>query len=451
MNPDKDIRTKDLITMAFLKTKYWDLFRDIEANRDIYTQIRFEDGRAYWLFDREDTHMYRKKHFEELFKRHSYNAGDMRLLHSLLSETFPDWHGEGNISEDELRVAKRIGHRDLLDLYFSYGISHQTFKERMEHVMPIVDRIAKGKYNENSLTKQFKEFNRYALSQEQAGDVARLLARNLLRLQQQQTVPVSVWRCWLRALLRYESGANETTNAVLASILSGANDSIKRTLPIDTSGMSNTTTVIDQRVDGSIALFEDITSYLSDPYLALLLLLFVLPARGNSFFLDYINRHGVRDLYLPVLNYVDKYFIVERHNVFREYSDSRHWRFVLYQWSLSISQGSEGVNRVIEDAQARQAAVNDYVFDLLKGNPKLIYRFIHGQFLTDGDQGTGVHEWHIATEMKQYSRKKDREHIVILTREALSSKELTTSQKEELVEFDRLFNQLIMSNSAQNE
>lgn len=446
MNLDKDIRTKDLIAIAFLKTKYWGLFRDIEANRDIYTQIRFEDSRAYWLFDRGDEQEHRKKHFNELFETLGYNARDMRLLRPLLSETFPDWQGEGHTSEDELRATNRIGHRDLLDLYFSYGISHQTFKKRMEHVTPIVERVTKGKYNENSLMKQLREFNKYALSQEQGGDVARLLARSLLRLQQQQAVPVTVWRCWLRALLKYESGANEATNAVLASILSGANDSIQRTLPLNTSGASDMATVIDQRVDGAITLFEDITAYLNDAYLGLLLLLFVLPARGNSFFLDYINRHGARDLYLPVLNYVDKYFIAEKRNVFREYSDSRHWRFVLYQWSLSISQGSEGVNRAIEDAQARQKAVNDYVFSLLKGDPKLTYRFIQGQFLTDGDQGTGVREWHIANEMKQYSRKEDREHIVDLTREALASKELTNSQKEELVEFDRLFNQFINAN-----
>lgn len=446
MNPNKDIRTKDLIAMAFLKTKYWGLYRDIEANRDIYTQVRLEDDRAFWLFDRNDEQEHRKNHFNELFTRLGYGAGDMRLLRPLLSETFPDWQGEGHTSEDELHATNRIGHRDLLDLYFSYGISHQAFKEHMEHVAPIIERITKSKYNENSLTKQLREFNRYALSQEQGGDVARLLARSLLRLQQQQAVPVAVWRCWLRALLKYESGANEATNAVLASILSGANDSIQRTLPLNTPSTSDMATVIDQRVDGAITLFEDITAYLSDTYLALLLLLFVLPARGNSFFLDYINRHGARDLYLPVLNYVDKYFIAEKRSVFREYSDSRHWRFVLYQWSLSISQGSEGVNRALEDAQARQKTVNDYVFGLLKGNPKLIYKFICGQFLTDGDQGTGIRKWHIAHEMKQYSYPEDREHIIDLTREALASNELTTPQREEMVEFDRLFNEFTVAN-----
>lgn len=446
-NPDKDIRTKDLITMAFLKTKYWGLYRDVEVNRDVYTQVRFEDPRAFWLFDPSDEQEHRKNHFNELFNRLGYGTSDMRLLRPLLSETFPDWQGKGHTSDDELRAANRIGHRDLLDLYFSYGISYQAFKERMEHVTPIIERIAKGRYNENSLTKQFREFNRYALSQEKGGDVARLLARNLLRLQQQQTVPVTVWRCWLRALLKYESGTSEAANAVLASILSGANDSIQRTLPLNISEASDMPTIIGQRVDGASILFEDITAYLSDAYVALLLLLFVLPARGNSFFADYINRHGVPDLYMPVLSYVDKYFMGEKRNVFREYSDSRHWRFILYQWSLSISQGREGINRAIKDAQVRQKMVNDYVFNLLKGNPKLIYKFIHGQFLTDGDQGTGVREWHIADEMKQYSRQEDREHIAALTHEALSSKELTTSQKEELVEFNRLFNQFINQNS----
>ncbi len=450
MNPDTDIRTKDLITMAFLKTKYWGLFRDIEANRDIYTQIRLEDDRAYWLFDKEDRNEYRKKHFDELFKKLSYSASDMRLLLPLLSETFPDWQGEGHTSEDELRAINRIGHRDLLDLYFSYGVSHQMFKKRMEHVDPIIERISKGKYNESSLVKQFREFNRYAFSQEPAGDVARLLARRLLRLQQQQAVPITVWRCWLRALLKYESGSNEATNAVLASILSGVNDSIQRTLLLNTSGTSEMSTVIDQRVDGAIMLFEDVTTYLDDAYLGLLLLLFVLPVRGNSFFLDYINRHGVSDLYQPVLRYVDDYFIGQKRNVFREYTDSRHWRFVLYQWSLSISQDGR-INSAIPDALLRQRTVNNYVFNLLDNKPKLIYKFINGQFLTDGDQSTGVREWHVDHEMKQYGSKEDSEHIIDLTHKALASKELTASQKEQLVEFERLFSEFNNRSSFASE
>jgi hypothetical protein len=121
---------------------------------------------------------------------------------------------------------------------------------------------------------------------------------------------------------------------------------------------------------------------------------------------------------------------------------------VLYQWSLSTSQGN-GINSAIEDARIRQKAVNDYVFGLLENNPKLIYKFIRGQFLTDGDQGTGIREWHIVNEMKQYSSKEDREHIAAMVSEASSSKELTTPQKEELVEFDRLFNQFVITNSSQ--
>lgn len=449
MNPDNqnDIRTKDVMTMAFLKIKYWGLFRDIEANRDLYTQIRLEDRSASLLFDHDNDQEYRKKHFNELFVGLGYGSNDIELLQTILSETFPDWRGEGHISEDELLSTNRIGHRDLLDLYFSYGISHRAFKERMEHVRPIVERVTKGKYNEKSLIKLFREFNRYALSEEQGGDIARLLARRLLSLQHQQAIPIVVWRCWLRALLKYESGSNEATNAILASILSGANESIQRTLPRNNPTLSDPASIIDQRVNDAITLFEDITAYLSDPYMGLLLLLFVFPPRGNSFFLDYINRHGIRGLYLPVLNYVDDYFIAQKHNVFQEYSDSRHWRFVLYQWSLSISQ-SGGINTAIEDAHSRRRAVNDYVFGLLKNNPKLIYEFIRGQFLTDGDQGTGIREWHIAHEFKQYSDEEDRARIISLVRDALSSRSLRASQKEELVEFDRLFNQFITTNPS---
>jgi hypothetical protein len=442
VNSDSDdIRSKDIMVMSFLKIKYWGLFRDIEASRDLYTQIRLEDSRASLLFDDRNNEEYRKKHFNDLFKRLGYDSNDIQLLNPILGETFPDWRGNGHISEDDLLSNQRIGHRDLLDLYFSYGISHQSFKGHMEHVRPIVDRVIKGKYNENSLIKLFREFNRYALNEEHSGDVARLLARRLLSIQHQQVVSIVVWRCWLRALLKFESGSNEATNAILASILSGADDSTQRTSFSNTLSTSDIVAT-DQRLNDTITFFEDITEYLSDVYLGLLLLLFVFPARGNSFFLEYINRHGVRDLYLPILNYVDNYFIVQKRNVFREYSDSRHWRFVLYQWSLSISQNGM-INSMVEDASTRQRAVNSYVFGLLDNNPKLIYQFIRGQFLTDGDQGTGLREWHIVSEFKQYSTEEDRTRITKMVREALSSPALKASQKEELVEFDRLFSQFV--------
>jgi hypothetical protein len=443
-----DIRTKDLIAMVFLKTKYWGLFRDIEANRDLYTQIRLEDRRASLLFDDKDEQEYRKKHFNELFEKLGYSTKDIDLLRPLLSEIFPAWNGNNHDNDDELRVTNRIAHRDLLDLYFSYGISQQTFKRHMEHVAPIVDRVAKDKYTEKSLMRAFKEFNKYALSQEQAGDVSRLLARRLLSLHQTQRVSIEVWRCWLRALLRYESAANEAVNSVMASILSGANDSIQRSLPL---GMANTSpaSIVDNRVDGAIVLFRDVVDYLNNPYLALLMLLFVLPARGNSFFLDYINRHGAAELFAPVLDYVDRYFIGQKRNVFHEFSWPQ-WAFINYQWSLSISQG-DALNTAVPNAVLRHRTVNDYVFSLLKRDNKLIYHFIRMQFWSDNNAWEGeTYKWQVAGKIAQYNNETDRANILAIVAKALSSNKLTNDQRAELKEFERLFNQYV-SSSPLNE
>jgi len=442
MNPDSsiDIRTKDLIAMVFLKTKYWGLFRDIEANRDLYTQIRLEDRRASLLFDDKDEQDYRKKHFDDLFEKLGYGTRDVELLGELLGDIFPGWRGGAHVNEDELHATNRIGHRDLLDLYFSYGISHQAFKEHMQRIDPIVERIAKDKYTEKGLMRAFKAFNEYVLAQEHAGDVARLLSRRLLRLHQEQNVSVEVWRAWLRVLLQYSQGADEATNSIMASILSGADETIQRSLPL---GGGDNAAVIDNRVDGAILLFKDITRYLSDPYLALLMLLFVFPARGNGFFPDYINRHAINELYAPVLSYVDSYFIDKKRNVFREY-DWPQWAFVIYQWSMNISQG-DILNKAVPDAEARHRMVNDYVFGLLKNDARLTYQFIRRQFWSDDTWNGKAYKWQVTGKVAQYNNEIDRNNIKLIVQAASASKLLTANQRKELEDFEEVFNRFLTS------
>lgn len=438
-----DIRAKDLIVMVFLKTKYWGLFRDIEANRDLYTQIHFDDRRFSLLIDDHREEEYRKKHFNGLFERLGYSDSDTEMLRAVLNETFPGWNGRSNIDDDDLLAAKRIAHRDLLDLYFSYGISHQIFKKHMEEVSKVVDQVTKNKYTEKTLTRQFRQFNRYALKQEQVSDVSRLLARRLLRLhQEQEAVPIVVWRCWLHALLSYEKGKNEATNSLLASILSGANDSIQRTVPLDTSSRTDMAKTIDFRVDLSAELFKNVTDALVDPYLALLMLLFVLPDRGNSFFLDYINRHGFQELFVPVLDYVDSYFIDSKRNVFDEYSWPQ-WSLVLFQWSFSISQGS--INKKVPGYVERHKRVNNYVFSILQNDARLTYEFIKSQFWSDDTWAGEPHRWQVSNKIAQYEDKTDRENLISIVDAALSSKVLKAGEKKELEEFRRLLAKLANS------
>jgi hypothetical protein len=425
-----DICTKDLLAIVFLKTKYWGLFRDIEKNRDLYTQIRLYDKRAFLLWDDKEEQEYREKHFNDLFERLGYTDRDTELLRQILNDTLPGWHGDTSINEDQLRSTRRIGHRDLLDLYFSYGVSQQAYKERMQRVTPIVEHARKD--TEKSLTRRFKDFNRYALKEESAGDIARLLSRQLIQLEDGSGLTVNVWRCWLRVLLQYESGANEATNSILASILSGANESIQRTLPLDTTDTPSVSQTIDYRVELARKLFEDIVDHLSDTYLALLVLLFVFPPRGNAFFLDYINRHGTEDLFLPVLSYVDNHYLTQKHSVFREY-EWPYWSFVLYQWSLSISQGS--INTSIPDAPQRHRNANDYVFNILGSDPKLTYRFIRDQFWSNEGWSSEKYQWRIESKIAQYDNKADYENILSVTKRAIAGKRLATTQKSELEEF----------------
>jgi len=422
------IGPQDLIALAFLKTKYWGLFRDIEVNRDLYTQSRQEDKRASFSFD-VDLPKYRKEHFDQLFEMLGYPADDITLLSSLLNDIFPGWVGGRGVSEDDLRINKRVGHRDLLDLYFSYGISHQAFMLRMEHVESVTS-IATKPHSEKTIKRAFKDFNTYALSQEETGDIARLLSRQLLRIQREQNVPIMVWRCWLRALVQYESAATaEGANALMAAILSGANDSIRQSFPTVAGDVS------PDRVAAAGTLFKNIDRYLADPYLAVLLLMFVHPEQGNDFFVGYMDKHGPKELFGPVLRYVDTYFITEDRNIFRD-RGLPYAVFVLKEWSLSVSLTNE-INSTAVGAKRRHRRVNDYALQLLKQDTEMIYGFMRQQFWVSDSDGRNS-GWRVARTIAQYDNKADLSTLRQLVQTALASQRLEPSQKEELRKLDEL-------------
>lgn len=438
MNSDdySDICTKDLISMSFLKTKYWGIFRDIEINRDLYTQIRLDDRRAALLFDDKQEKEYREKHFKELFKRLDYTSSDVEVVRSILDKTFPSWNGGPGVNEDSLRLNNRIAHRDLLDMYFSYGISQRNFKQHMQHIRPIVERVSKD--SEKVQIRKFKQFNSYALGEESPADVARILAREILRVQEKKSASVIVWRSWLRALLQYEKSTNEATNSILASILSGANETILNIAPTN----PDVAQTIDNRVDVSMIFFENVDQYLNETYLALLMLLFLLPERGNAFFLDYTNRVGFELLYSPVLNYVDNHYIEGKRNIFSEY-DWPYWSFVLYQWSLSISQGATHINQHVPEASQRHRKVNDYVFTILDKDPKMTYSFIRNQFWSNEGWNSEGFSWRIESKIGQYANQEDHKNILSVTNKAVESDALSNLQKSELREFKRVFEEYL--------
>jgi hypothetical protein len=162
-NSTSDIISKDLVIMAFLKTKYWGLFADIESNRGLYTQIRPEDRIFSLMFSDGEEGKYRKNHFNRLFESLSYSQDEIDLLTDMLNEVFPGWRLDNHQREDDLREGARIGHRDLLDLYFAYGIAQNTFVKHMKEVVRVTQRLEK--YNEKQLSRVLSEFNQYATKQ----------------------------------------------------------------------------------------------------------------------------------------------------------------------------------------------------------------------------------------------------------------------------------------------
>ncbi len=143
-----------------------------------------------------------------------------------------------------------------------------------------------------------------------------------------------------------------------------------------------------------------------------------------------------------MLHYVDEYFIEKNRNVFHEY-DWPYWSFVLYQWSLSISQGDVHLNQYVDDAVTRHRQVNDYVFNLLNKDAKLSYTFIREQFWSNDGWANESYRWRIENKIGQYSNDEDRKNILRIADQAISSKVLPSSQMRELEDFKKLFGQFI--------
>ncbi len=433
MDYRSDIRSKDLITMAFLKTKFWGLFRDIENNRDLYTEIRLDDPRAILMFYDDEEKKYRQKYFDTLFEGLGYTENDVHLLRSILDDTFPGWLQNRNESQESLRTNSRIGNRDLLDLYFSYGASHTVFKEHMEEVKRVTENI--GKDNDKRLTRRLKDFNRYILTQESPGDVARLLSRNLLTLQKANNNDlILIWRSWLRVFLQSKPDNSDAANRILASILSGASEAVQRAAPLNTSNAEEASLNRKQRADFASSIFTHITDYFSDPNTVLLMLLFLLPSRGNNFFEDYMRDGEWKKMFESSLNYVDEYFIGQNHNIFREYKWPE-WQFTLYQWSLSINSSDVAQpNRAIEGADLRHRRVNNYVFNLLENDAKLTYTFIYNQFWSK-DWTSDEYKWSIGGKIGQYNNQEDIRALGRVAKKAINSRALVRRQKDELGRF----------------
>jgi hypothetical protein len=266
--------------------------------------------------------------------------------------------------------------------------------------------------------------------QNSPADVSRLLVKQLHKQFPQGKAKdvMLVWRIWLRVLLQSKKGNREATNSLLASILSGASEAVMRQVPMGLEIPA----LINRRVELTRVFFQDLTEYLVDPYDALLMLLFLLPARGNRFFEEYTAQARV-EVFEPVLNYVDDFFIRQGHNIFKEYKWP-DYEFILYQWSLSISM--QGLpNSSVVDAEQRQHHVNDYVFGLLDGNPKQTYDFIYQQFWSNDGWSSESYEWRIESKLGQYNNQRAIDSLTRIASKATRSAHLTRQQQEHMKEF----------------
>ena len=128
----------------------------------------------------------------------------------------------------------------------------------------------------------------------------------------------------------------------------------------------------DEQID---QIFLGITKFIRHPSSGLRMLLYMHPTRNNH--LTQLKGYSGNDaLRKEVLEYTDAYYNQSQTDIFDEDgSDSDEWRFLLYQWGMSVSNDIE----TMLDPK-RKARVNNYIQKIISGDASKLVRFVRGVY-----------------------------------------------------------------------
>lgn len=424
----------DRFMMGHIKLKYPLIFNDIATNRWRYTQSRGSELsiRHMMMGDDEERHN-SVSHFEKLFDTADIHDEQREVVKDLLVDLFPSVKkvfepSSGRPNEDQLRRERRVGNRDVLDAYFALTQSQDAYMQHEGWIAELLENIERE--TDEQMIGKFELYMNRARADNSKTDSVTLLRNELLE-RKHSAYQMRALRAWLRACLRSEVNLSEEENRALGRIISALNEVALRQQP-------------EQRFSFGQRVLGGITNYLSDPRSGLLLLLFLLPERGNQYLTDYINEKGFspRGLYYRVLKWTEDYLIENEVDIFTEYS-YEDYSFILYQLALSIRSGNHTYNTSVPGAAGRYKRVNEYAFKLLNANHKAAYEFIIRRFWVDkDDMGDSNGFWRVDyVTMAPY----DPDQMLALVNSLKVSPRLTYTQKKIISSSIKKFEALIQN------
>lgn len=415
-----------------IRVKYPLLWKHIELNRDEYDEGNRKRSRFYYIkHDEAQIREHRRKVITEAID--SYVPEEKReLIKDTLRELFPQTNhllGGGavhHIDYKKARRERRVYHPDVLDEYFAGSTSLEAYEASVVEITNLLEALKDSK-NETARMELFSGYLAETAKNESPGDAIRLLVDELLYSGDVKTIRIYL-RSLLRAYCLYVNFiASDSDDGRLAPVISGINEFALQ------YGQG------DKQSEHLDYIFRDIEKYMSHPSVMLRMLLYMHPARDNHFFAIQQWGEGYQALRRRGLKYVDDYYLKHKENNFFDPSRGYEWRFVFYQWALSVRTGDTPDKRDV-DAEARFKRANAYIFSLWRNDHQLAYRAIMEDFW--GKQWSSETEdtWQVTLDkLEPY----DTAQLVALTEELTNSDTLNKEQREDMSAFLKLLKDMV--------
>lgn len=426
------VKLDDKYTLDHIRIKYPLLWKHIEQNRDEYDEGNRKRSRYYYItHDEAQVREHRRKVITQAID--AYVPEDKReFIKDILKDLFPQTNhllGGGAVHAIDYMKARRerrVYHPDVLDEYFAGSTSLEAYDASLLKINNLLEALQESK-NEKGRMELFNNYLVETANNESPGDAIRLLSDELLHLGD-----IKVMRLYFRSLLRayclyVNFVAKDSDDGRLAPVLSGINEFALQ------YGQG------DEQSKHLDYIFRDVEKYMSHPSVMLRMLLYMHPARDNHFFAIQQWGEGYQALRRRGLKYVDDYYLKHRENNFFEPSRGYEWRFVFYQWALSVRTGDTPDNRDA-NAEARFKRVNNYIFSLWSNDHRLAYKSIREDFW--GKQWSSETEdaWHVTLDkLEPY----DKAQLITLAEALTNSDNLNKVQREDMATFLKLLKDIV--------
>jgi hypothetical protein len=417
------VKLEDKLVLDHIRLKYPLLWRHIEQNRDLYDDgRRASDRLEYYLTDEDERD---KRRGEAINKAVDEGVPEnkQQAVRDTIAELFPLTnhplgHHKVFANYEEWQREHKVAWPDALDDYFAGSLKRETYDAQLKKINDLLPRIATA--DDKKLIGHYRNYLT-ELGEEDKRDDIRLLTSEMLHREQDPEKAQQQLRALLRAYCQYggytalEGGGGGELSTILSAI-----NRFAESIP----GEADQAKALDY-------IFKDIEDYTYHPGVMLGMLLYMLPERDNHFFAMQRWGDGFTKLRRRGLKYVDTYYLGKgsKHTLF-DTSRGYEWRFILFQWALSMRSSKSGSN--ILGAKARSDRVNKYVFGIWNVDHKLAYNNIKEDFWGTEWSSETQDAWHVsADKLKPYDTAK----MVKLVEELTRSTTLSKVRRDEMAVF----------------